>query len=132
MNRQNISQIVEKAANHFLELYKDDLTNADAQVAENTIHEWWGMTEDQYEGVEYEDIKEAIMKELSSPNKFQTWAAEINKDWVGGYTATAIKDALTVSLNSEEVARIDYNNGRYTVTGTDKNAVEQLEYMVSR
>lgn len=132
MNRQNISQIVEKAANHFLELYKDDLTNADAQVAENTIHEWWGMTEDQYEGVEYEDIKEAIMKELSSPNKFQTWAAEICKDWVGNYKATATEESLIVNFDSEEVARIDYDNGRYTVTGTDKDATEQLEYMVNR
>jgi hypothetical protein len=65
-------------------------------------------------------------------NKFQTWASEISKDWVGGYTANATEDTLTVNLSSEEVARIDYDNGRYTVTGTDKDAVEQLEYMVAR
>lgn len=65
-------------------------------------------------------------------NKFQNWATEINKDWNGDYKAEATEDAVTVNLNSEEVARIDYNNGRYTVTGTDKEAVEQLEYMVNR
>jgi hypothetical protein len=65
-------------------------------------------------------------------NKFQTWATEINKDWIGHYKATATENALIVTSNTEEVARIDYNNGRYTVTGTDKNAVEQLEYMVNR
>lgn len=68
---------------------------------------------------------------MSAQNKFKTWAAEINKDW-NGYKADATEDALTVNFNSEEVARIDYNNGRYTVTGTDKEAVEQLEYMVNR
>lgn len=65
-------------------------------------------------------------------NKFQTWAAEISKDWDGGYAVAATDDALTVNFDSEEVARIDYDNGRYTVTGTDKAAVEQLEYMVNR
>lgn len=65
-------------------------------------------------------------------NKFQTWATEINKDWIGGYKANATEGALAVNLGSAEVARIDYNNGRYTVTGTDKEAVEQLEYMVGR
>lgn len=67
-----------------------------------------------------------------SANKFQTWAAEIAKDWDGRYAAAATDDALTVNFDSQEVARIDYDNGRYTVTGTDKDAVEQLEYMVNR
>ena len=70
--------------------------------------------------------------ESPATNKFQTWASEINKDWVGNYKANATEDTLTVNIGSEEVARIDYNNGRYTVTGTDKDAVEQLEYMVNR
>lgn len=71
-------------------------------------------------------------KQNIEPSKFQTWAAEISKDWVGRYAAAATDDALTVSFDSEEVARIDYNSGRYTVTGTDKDAVEQLEFMVTR
>jgi hypothetical protein len=65
-------------------------------------------------------------------SKFSTWAAEINKDWSSGYNATATEESLQVYFNSEEVARIDYNNGRYTVTGTDKESAEQLEYMVNR
>lgn len=62
-----MSQIInntEKAAKHFLDLYKEDLTNADEQVAKNTIHEWWGQTEDQYPGAEYEDVESAILSKL--------------------------------------------------------------------
>ena len=67
-----------------------------------------------------------------STQKLQNWATEINKDWTPGYKATDNETSLLVSFNNEEVARIDYNNGRYTVTGTDGSAVEQLEYMVNR
>lgn len=52
------------AANHFLDLYKDDLNEADAQTINNTMHEWWGATCDQYEGLEYEDVKKAILSKL--------------------------------------------------------------------
>lgn len=65
-------------------------------------------------------------------NKFQFWASEINKDWAAGYNAAATDDALIVNDNGKEVARIDYNNGCYTVTGTDAHAMQQLEYMVTR
>lgn len=65
-------------------------------------------------------------------NTFSTWAAEINKDWTSGYKATATAESLAVAFDGKEVARIDYNNGRYTVTGEDKESVEQLEYMVNR
>lgn len=65
-------------------------------------------------------------------NKFQTWAAEITKDWDALYKAYATENALIVNRASEEVARIDYNSGRYTVTGVDSDVVEQLEYMVNR
>lgn len=64
-------------------------------------------------------------------NKFQTWAAEINRDWTG-YSATATEEALAVDFNGKEAARIDYNGGRYTVTGEDADAVEQLTYMTER
>ena len=64
--------------------------------------------------------------------KFQTWASEINKDWSSEYSATAMDEAVIVNNDGKEVARIDYDNGRYTVTGTDKDAVEQLEFMVNR
>ena len=66
------------------------------------------------------------------PNRFSAWAEEINKDWTRGYAATATDEALVVSYNAAEVARIDYNNGRYTVTGSDNSAVEQLEFMLAR
>lgn len=65
-------------------------------------------------------------------NKLSTWAAEINKDWTPGYTASATEQALIVTYKSEEIARIDYNGGRYSVSGNDKDAVESLEYMTNR
>lgn len=67
-----------------------------------------------------------------SAQKFQLWASEINKDWTPGYKATDNENGLIVTFNSEDAARIDYNNGRYTVSGNDESAVKQLEYMVNR
>lgn len=64
--------------------------------------------------------------------KLETLVIEINKDWTKPYTATATENSLIVNFDSVELARIDYDNGRYTVTGTDKDAVEQLEYMINR
>ena len=64
--------------------------------------------------------------------KIINWVHEINKDWNGGYTALATEDSLIVTYNLLEVARIDYNNGRYVVTGIDNHAVAQLEFMVNR
>lgn len=103
---------------------------------------WSERNEDEIErdekaGVTQIDYVEWVMAELAdlipaATNKFQTWASEINKDWSTGHMAEATEDSLSVNFNSEEVARIDYDNGRYTVTGNDKEAVEQLEYMVNR
>lgn len=73
--------------------------------------------------------------EQSAPNKFQTWAAEINKDWGHmDYKAIAEEYSVIVHYKSEEVARLDYNNanGRYTVSGTDNDATEQLEWFLNR
>lgn len=69
---------------------------------------------------------------MTTANKFQNWASEINKDWAPGYKATDNENSLIVTFNSDDAARIDYDNGRYTVTGTDKDAVDQLQYMVNR
>jgi hypothetical protein len=104
---------------------------------------WAERNEDEIErdekaGVTENDYVEWVMAELSEltptaeDTRFSNWAAEINKDWASGYKAAATENSLTVNFNSEEVARIDYNNGRYTVTGADKESVEQLEYMVNR
>lgn len=65
-------------------------------------------------------------------NKLSTWASEINKDWTPGYVATATEEALIVTYNNAEAARIDYNSGRYSVSGNDKDAVDQLEHMTNR
>ncbi len=63
--------------------------------------------------------------------KFQVWANEINADW-SGYKAIAEDEAVVVFLNSEELGRIDYNGGRYTVSGSNEDVVDQLTYMVER
>jgi hypothetical protein len=59
----------------------------------------------------------------------QQFAEEVNKDWVGGYTAVATEDLLTVTLNGETVATCNLNGD---VAGADQDAVEQLNYMVTR
>lgn len=63
---------------------------------------------------------------------FQPWAAEINKDWNGAYRATASNEKLVVNFWDKEAARIDYTGGRYIVSGIDKDAIGQLEYMINR
>lgn len=153
MNKQNIQQIIR-------ELFRQAFNSAPdaySQLDENglltdectTYAQEYGMAlyecrnEDEIErddkaGVTKIDYVEWVMAELgelvsvAKSTLLQTWATEINKDWSAGYNATTTDESLLVAFNSEEVARIDYNNGRYTVTGTDKEAVDQLEYMVNR
>ena len=151
MSAQNISQIIRDLFRQNFNLYPElyPLTEAGLMSEEGTTNAqdaakgYWDMrNEDEAErdekaGVTEIDYLKWVMAELSdlipaAPNKFQTWATEINKDWTDGYKAEATEDALSVNFNSEEIGRIDYNNGRYTVTGTDKEAVEQLEYMTNR
>jgi len=69
---------------------------------------------------------------MTPQDELKLWAIEINKDWTLGYKADNNGNSLIVTFKSEEVARINYNNGRYTVTGADKDAVGQLEYIVSQ
>lgn len=58
MSNQN-EQLL-KAANHFLDLYADEKDS----ITPDSIHEWWCATEDQYEGIEYEDVKKEILSKL--------------------------------------------------------------------
>jgi hypothetical protein len=152
MNRQNIQQIIRELFRQYYKANKGQsfpLTNTGLMSEEGTTNAqevakgyWAERNEDEVErdekaGVTEIDYVEWVMAELSelipaAATKFQLWAAEINKDWATGYEATATESSLIVNFNIEEVARIDYNNGRYTVTGTDKESAEQLEYMVNR
>lgn len=116
--------------------------------AQGVAKEYWAVrNEDEIErdvkaGVTEIDYVEWVMAELSdlipaapASNKFQTWAAEINKDWGHmDYKAIAEEYSVIVYYKSEEVARLDYNNanGRYTVSGADNDAVEQLEWFLNR
>jgi hypothetical protein len=50
---QNIAQ---NAADHFIQLYKDEMEN----VTTDSIFEWWTQTKDQYPGVEYNDVENII------------------------------------------------------------------------
>lgn len=152
MNRQNIQQIIRELFRANFSLYPENypLTEAGLMSEEGTTQAqevakgyWAERNEDEIEhdekaGVTEIDYVEWVMAELTDltpapeATRFSTWATEINKDWTAGYSATAAEESLQVAFASEEVARIDYNNGRYTVTGKDKEAVEQLEYMVNR
>jgi hypothetical protein len=153
MNKQNIQQIIRELFRQYYNANEGQsfhLTEGALMSDEGTAHAqdvakgyWAERNEDEIErdekaGVTEIDYVEWVIAELSEltpateATQFQTWAAEINKDWTAGYKATATDESLQVTFNSEEVARIDHNNGRYTVTGTEKEAVEQLEYMVAR
>lgn len=150
MQKQNIQQIIRELFRANFNLYPEHypLTDGGLMSEEGTTHAqevakgyWSERNNDEIErdkkaGVTEIDYVKWVMAELSdllpaAPNKFKNWAAEINKDWIG-YSAFASEYALTVNFNNSEVARIDYDNGRYTVTGTDKESVGQLEYMVNR
>jgi len=65
----------------------------------------------------------------SEQTKFEIWADEVNKEWIGGYSATATENGLSIMLNNQVVACITSD---FTVAGRDTVAIEQLEYMVSR
>jgi hypothetical protein len=83
-------------------------------------------------------IANAIIEEVklrigyNKEPRFSHLVDEVNKDWTPGYSATAVDDTLIIISDDKEVARIDYDGGRYTVSGEDKDAVDQLEFMVNR
>jgi len=58
--------------------------------------------------------------------RFAKWAEEIDHEWKG-YSTTYNKQAFIVydSLKNE-VARVDYNDGRYDVSGDHIPLVERL------
>lgn len=49
-------QQIEIAANHFLDLYSDEI-KANEKITGSMIHEWWGMTVDQYSELEDDDLE---------------------------------------------------------------------------
>lgn len=61
--------------------------------------------------------------------RFAKWAQEIDQEWLG-YSTTYDKQSFIVfdSLKNE-VARIDYNDGRYDISGNDTSLVEKLTNM---
>jgi len=61
--------------------------------------------------------------------RFAKWAQEIENEWAG-YSTTYDKQAFIVydSLKNE-VARVDFNDGRYDVSGDNIPLVEKLTYI---
>lgn len=57
------------------------------------------------------------------------FANEINKDWIGGYTAEIKGNKLVIILVGKIVAELTED---LNISGEDSDAVEQLEYMVTR
>jgi hypothetical protein len=58
----DIHNQVQAASDHFCQLYAEEIHNN--EVTEDTIYEWWTQTRDQYEGVEYEDVEQAILERI--------------------------------------------------------------------
>lgn len=58
--------------------------------------------------------------------RFEKWAQAIDHDW-SGYTTSYNKEAFILyDQLKNEVARIDYNDGRYDISGNDLTAVQKL------
>lgn len=58
--------------------------------------------------------------------RFEKWAEAIEHNW-SGYSTSYNKDVFIVyDQLKDEVARIDYNNGRYDISGKDLVAVKKL------
>jgi len=58
--------------------------------------------------------------------RFAKWADIIDQEW-DAYSTYYDKDVFLVyDAMKNEVARIDYNNGRYDISGNDIPLVEQL------
>ena len=58
--------------------------------------------------------------------RFAKWADEIDQEWAN-YSTSYDKEIFIVYDNlKNEVARIDYNNGRYDISGNDLRVVEKL------
>ncbi|MGH7240029.1 MAG: hypothetical protein ACREHG_08175 [Candidatus Saccharimonadales bacterium] len=49
------------AASHFVDLYADEIDAKGEDLAVGSIHEWWGMTKEQYpDAVTFEDVEREI------------------------------------------------------------------------
>ncbi|MFC6099295.1 hypothetical protein [Olivibacter domesticus] len=58
--------------------------------------------------------------------RFAKWADEIDQEWAS-YSTSYDKEVFIVYDHlKNEVARIDYNNGRYDISGDDLPAVKKL------
>jgi len=58
--------------------------------------------------------------------RFAKWADEIDREWTS-YSTSYDKEIFIVYDDlKKEVARIDYNNGRYDISGNDLQVVEKL------
>lgn len=61
--------------------------------------------------------------------RFAKWAQEIDHAWAG-YSSTYDKQSFIIFDNlKNEVARIDYNDGRYDISGDNIPIVEKLTNM---
>jgi|GEM_PF-1071138 len=58
--------------------------------------------------------------------RFAKWAEEIDQHWIGYSTTYNTEAFILYDSLKNEVARIDYNDGRYDISGTDIPVVEKL------
>lgn len=57
--------------------------------------------------------------------KFEKWSRYIAEE-LPGHETRYDENALVVTKDGTEIAKVDYNNGRYDVSGSDLPAVEKL------
>lgn len=62
--------------------------------------------------------------------QFEKWAKEIDSNWAE-HTITYDKQAFIIyDATKKELARIDYNDGRYDISGEDIPTVQKLTDLV--
>lgn len=57
------SQTLDAIVNHFCDLYIEEIVVG--EVSQDTIHEWWNHTKDQYTYEDYEVIERSILEIIS-------------------------------------------------------------------
>lgn len=58
--------------------------------------------------------------------RFEKWAQVIDHDWTGYSTSYDKKAFIVYDTLKNEAARIDYNDGRYDISGDNLTAVKKL------
>lgn len=55
----------QKAVNHFLTTYAEEI-KAGVDISGDCIYEWWGQSNWEYQGVDYDEVEKLIFKAINA------------------------------------------------------------------